>query len=92
MAYVATNPPALIIQSIAGPRVWTYSSADAAGTVDAAGYFANGDALGMKVNDLVIVTDTATPLQTMHVVQSVTAGGAANVGLGTTIGSATTGD
>lgn len=92
MPYAVTNPPALIIQSIAGPRTWQYTSVDVAGTVDAAGYFTNGDALGMKVNDLVIVNDTTTPLQTTHVVQTVTAGGAANVGLGTTIGSASTGD
>jgi hypothetical protein len=92
MTYAVDNPPVLITQAIAGPRLWLYTDGDAAGTVDAADYFSNGDALGMKVNDILILNDTATPLITTHVVQSVTAGGAANVGLGTTIGSATTGD
>jgi lipid-binding SYLF domain-containing protein len=92
MTYAVTNPPVLIVQSIAGPRVWIYTSADAAGDIDAAGYITDGDSRGMKLNDLVIVNDTATPLQTIHVVQSVTAGGAVNLGAGTTVGSATTGD
>jgi lipid-binding SYLF domain-containing protein len=92
MTYAVTNPPALVTQSIAGPRIWIYKSADAAGDIDAAGYITNGDELGMKVNDLVLVIDTATPLHTTHVVRTVTAGGAVNLDAGTTVGSATSGD
>jgi hypothetical protein len=79
----------------AGGQVWQYTQGtDVAGTIDAAGYFSDGVARGMKVNDIVICIDTATaatPLVTTHVVQSLTAT-AANVSLGTTIGSTTTGD
>lgn len=95
MAYEASNPPRLLSQDIggtAGSRIWIYIDGDAAGTIDAAGYIADGDALGMKLNDNVIVVDTATPLTTWHRVESVTAGGAVNLALGTTIGSATSGD
>jgi hypothetical protein len=92
MTYAVTNPPALLSQSIAGPRVWVYKSADASTDVDAADYFTNADALGMKINDLVIVIDTATPLITTHNVHSITAGGAGNIGIAVSVGSATTGD
>ena len=70
MAYVATNPPYLVIQAIAGPRVWHYSSTDPTATVDASGYFTNGYTLGMRQNDICIVTDSdASPVvNTSHVV------------------------
>ena len=93
MAYSVSNPPILIAQGIGGVgKVWQWVTAEAAGTVDANDYISNGDALGMEVSDTVIVVDTATPLTTAHRVESVTAGGAADLALGTTIGSATTGD
>jgi lipid-binding SYLF domain-containing protein len=44
------------------------------------------------VSESLIVVDTNTPLTTFHRVESVTAGGAADIALGTTVGSATTGD
>ena len=83
MAYSTTNPPNNIAQGNAGPSVWHYASADAHGAVDGAGYFTNGDDLGMKVNDVVMVVDTATPSATIHRVSAVTAGGAATVGAAT---------
>lgn len=94
MAYSTSNPPALVAQGIAGyGKVWMYvTAADAAGAIDANDFFTNGSALGMSVSDTVVVVDTATPLTTMHRVESVTAGGAADLALGTTVGSATTGD
>lgn len=81
MAYVATNPPNLIASSISsGPQLWVYASADVHTDVDATDYFANGHALGMRVNDVVIVVKTtATIGATIHVVTAVTAGGAATV-------------
>jgi hypothetical protein len=89
MAYSASNPPAVMG---AGPLTgagnwWSYRSTDVATDVDASGYFTNGDALGMKVGDIVVVedTDTATTV-TLHRVTAVTAGGAATVsGTGLTI-------
>lgn len=94
MTYAVSNPPKLISQAIggtAGANIWVYVSADAAGSVDADGYFTNGALLGMKLNDNVIVVDTATPLTTWHRVETVNAA-TVNVALGTTIGSATSGD
>lgn len=93
MAYSASNPPLLISQGIGGTgKLWQWVTAEAATAVDANDYISNGSALGMQVSDSVIVVDTATPLTTFHRVESVTAGGAADLALGTTVGSATTGD
>lgn len=81
MAYATTNPPQVAVPSVGGqgPAIWTYTSADARATVNGADYFTNGDDLGMKVGDLVIVYDSATPLTSVHFVSAVTAGGAADV-------------
>lgn len=81
MAYDTANPPKLLVGRFAGSGIslWTYTSADVAATVDDAGYFTNGDALGMKVGDFVLVHDTTTPLAHIFVVITVTAGGAATV-------------
>lgn len=94
MAYSTALPPALIAQGIGGVnKIWAYTTgADAAGAIDGADFITNGSDLGMKVSESLIVTDTATPLTTFHRVESVTAGGAADIALGTTVGSATTGD
>lgn len=81
MAYVTTNPPVLLAQAGGGgPQLWSYNSTDVHTDVDAADYFSNGHALGMKVGDTVIVgKTTATIGATVHYVQTVTAGGAATV-------------
>ncbi len=81
MAYVTTNPPRLISQSVGenGGALWMYVSADAAVTVLGAGYITNGDDLGMKVNDVVIIADSATPLSSTAIVDAVAAGGAAEL-------------
>lgn len=81
MAYSATNPPQLKVQGLGdGTSVWTYASTDVHTDVDAADYFSNGDALGMRVNDVVMVIKTSATIgATLHVVTAVTAGGAATV-------------
>lgn len=81
MAYSTSTPPNCIAQSVgAAPALWVYASADVHTDVDAADYFSNGAALGMRVNDVVIVVKTtATIGATLHVVTAVTAGGAATV-------------
>lgn len=81
MAYSATLPPNLVAQSVgAAPAFWLYASADVHTDVDATDYFTNGSALGMRVNDVVVVIKTtATIGATLHVVTAVTAGGAATV-------------
>lgn len=85
MTYATSNPPALQTQAIAGPRRWSYSSADAIATVNTAGYITNGDALGMKVGDTVEVRDTATPTTSLCTVISVTAGSSVDLSDGTAI-------
>lgn len=82
MAYATTNPPVCMASSISGPSLWHYSSADVDSDVDAAGYFTNGDALGLKVGDPMLVHDTAG-VMTLMFVSAVTAGGAATVTAGT---------
>lgn len=95
MPYSTSNPPILISQSVAGGNAtWRYSSTDGATAVDASGYITNAAALGMKVGDLVIVTDTdASPVVvTTHRVVSVTAGGAADLSNGDTTVTGTNSD
>ncbi len=93
MAYATSNPPRRISlgsidNSQGGTSQWVYTSADAAATVAGAGYITNGGDLGMQVNDLVQVIDTATPLITSHRVKTVssTSPGAVNLSAGTTVG------
>lgn len=85
MAYSTSTPPQLFGQAFTGHRLWVYSSTDAIATVNTSGYFTNGDALGMKVGDTVIVRDTATPTTSLCTVIDVTAGGQADVSDGTAI-------
>lgn len=81
MSYATTNPPEKLAGS--GPtarQLWIYVSTDVHTDVDAADYFSNGDALGMRVGDCVLVgKSSATIGYTMHYVSAVTAGGAATV-------------
>lgn len=88
MTYSTSNPPALSVDNIGGvqPRRWTYISADAVGTVDNTDYFTNGAALGMEINDIVEVTDTATPLVSDTRVSAISAAGAVTVSTGVTVG------
>lgn len=74
MAYSTSNPPKLLVQGVggSGPSIWSYSSTDAAATVDAANYITDGGSLGLKVGDLVYVVDTdASPvIVTLHQVSA----------------------
>lgn len=81
MAYATTNPPQLIGGGTAGGlKIWAYSSTDVHTDVDAADYFTNGHALGMRVKDFVLVgKETATIGGTVHTVTAVTTGGAATI-------------
>lgn len=81
MAYVTTNPPIQMVQGVgAAPSLWVYTSTDVHTDVNAADYFSNGSALGMKVGDVVLVSKSTTTIgTTIHYVSAVTAGGAATV-------------
>jgi hypothetical protein len=74
MTYATSNPPQLVYSPLGGvgPQTWSYRSTDAAATVDAANYITNGGDLGMRVGDLVYVTDTdASPvIVTLHQVSA----------------------
>lgn len=84
MAYSTSNPPNMTAQAIAANSVWIYSSTDVTTDVDDTNYFSNGDALGMKVGDIVLVIETDNSYaQTTHSVTAVTAGGAATVSAAT---------
>lgn len=96
MAYSTSAPPILLTQSIAGPRIWFHTSADATAAADASGFITNGGNLGMKVNDIVYHKDSTTDAAalTMHKVVTVssTAPGAVDLSDGTVVGSATNTD
>jgi hypothetical protein len=63
MSYATTNPPIIVSCSPCGTnKRFAYYSTDAVGTVDAAGYFTNGLALGMAVGDEVWVYNTTSSL------------------------------
>jgi len=81
MAYSTSNPPVLMSQAGGGgPQAWYYTSTDVHTDVDAADYFSNGHALGLKVGDIMhVVKSTATVGATTHSVSAVTVGGAATI-------------
>lgn len=71
MAYT-TATLNLVTQRVGGsPAVWIYTNTDAHTDVDASAYFTDGEAKGMKVNDVVIVVDTDTSTCTIHMVSAV---------------------
>lgn len=79
MAYVPANL-SKVAGGVGGPNTWYYKGVDVHTDVDAAGFFTDGDARGMKVDDIVyVVKTTATKGATLHTVDSVTAGGAATL-------------
>jgi len=71
-------------QSKAGdaPQMWTYKLADAKATVAASGYFNSASSV-LKVGDLVMIYDTATPAASLHIVLTNTAAGVVDVSAGT---------
>lgn len=73
-------------QSKAGdaPQMWTYKSADAKATVAASGYFNSASSV-LKVGDLVMIYDTATPAASLHIVLTNSAAGVVDVSAGTDI-------
>ena len=82
MAYVTTNPPALMSPRFAGygsssgkGSVWVYQSTDALAVVVATNYITNAQSLGMQVGDVVEVNDTSTPAIAWARVTTVAASG-----------------
>lgn len=82
MTYAVANPPKLVASGPGGgPQIWVYQDGDAHGDVDATDYFSNGEALGMRVDDVVIVVTNATGA-TIHSVTAISAAGAASINAG----------
>ena len=81
MAYSTSTPPALISQRVGadGGAVWILKTTDDLGDVLAADYVSNGDALGLKAGDIVLVIDSINVMVTSVKVSSVTDGGAASL-------------
>lgn len=74
MSYSTSIPPMKVTAGVGGaPNLWIYKSTDDDGTVNGAGYFTNGASLGMKLNDIVLVIDTTTPLVSLCSVSAVNA-------------------
>lgn len=77
MAYSTDTPPILLCGSIKGGQLWHYASADVHTDVDAANYFTNGQALGMRAGDVVMVIETDNSYAlTLHSVTEVSSDGA----------------
>ncbi len=80
MAYSTTNPPVVVASGIGtAMAIWTYTDGDEDSDINVSNYFSNGDDLGMKLGDMLLHNDTATPKGSVHYVSAVTAGGAATV-------------
>ena len=94
MAYDTSNPPVLQTQGGldgALPRRWSYSSTNlSTAIVDTTGYFSDGYQRGMRVNDLIEITqsDGTTITVVTHRVKTASSSGPVTVGGGTTIGAA----
>jgi len=86
MAYsggASGNPPRAISQGVGASTgtLWHYTDGDDIATVLGSLYFDDGDELGMKVNDTVIVTDETLGEVYTCIVSVVTAGSGATVAL-----------
>lgn len=98
--YSTSAPPLLLVPSFDNTAnsnaIWTYIQTDTAAVVDASGYITNGGDLGMKVGDIVLVTDSdASPVTiTAHrvVTVSATAPGAVDLSNGDTFITGTNSD
>lgn len=91
MAYSTSNPPMCLVSAMnaSSNNIWLYKSTDAATAVDADGYITNGEALGMRVGDIVFVLDTdASPIAlTVHVVSAINTDGSVDLADGVALGS-----
>ncbi len=65
--------------SSTGAALWTYRSADTVAAVKGAAYISDGGDVGLKVGDLIIISDDTTPASGTAVVDAVAAGGAAEL-------------
>lgn len=78
MAYSTSNPPNLLVPSIgAKPALFSYLSTHTSTEANAAGFFTNGQGLGMKVGDFVLIAkSTGGSVGVAGVVSAVSSTGA----------------
>lgn len=77
MSYATTNPPYVLVPSIgAKPALWGYSSTDDTTVSIATGYFTDGKALGMKVDDFILLTMSSSNALAFGKVTAVSSTGA----------------
>ena len=80
MAYVSAQLNKISNGVGGGPELWLMYGTDVHTDADASDFISDGDAKGLKVNDVVIYVKTsATVGATLHSVGAVTAGGAATL-------------
>ena len=70
MAYSTGTLDCMVPRVGSGPAIWIYSNTDAHTDVDAAGYFSDGDDMGLVLDDIMCVIDTDTATITWHRVLS----------------------
>lgn len=72
MAYATTTPPRLLVPSLGGGlQIWGYQSTDGSTAVVQADYFSNGEALGMRVGDIVFCVMSTGTVHSMGSVSAV---------------------
>lgn len=77
MAYATSAPPRLLASAKDGstPRLWIYQSTDPSVTVAGTSYITDGENLGMRLGDAVIVQDTNNAYASvMHTVSAISSG------------------
>lgn len=85
MSYSTSSPPMLVTPAPFGGtqagRIWVYHSTDSPEAIDNDGYITNGEALGMRVGDIVHAADTnaSPPVYTMHYVAEINTDGSVNL-------------
>lgn len=80
MAYSQQNLSKISGAPFAGAwNMWLYRSADSFATVKAANYLSNAFDMGVKVRDLIVIVDTATPATTLANVLTCTAAPACTI-------------
>ncbi len=76
MAYVPDNLECQNGNGPTGTQTWSLRGVDAIATVRGAGFISDAKARGMRVNDILIYADTATPLVSLSRVTVVASTGA----------------
>lgn len=90
MSYTTANLGLWAQASAAGPKLWFYSEAATAATVDASGYITDGYNKGMRDGDLLAHYNSTSKIWTMHTVT--VSGTTVDLADGTIVGSTTNSD